>query len=160
MFILTLVLALVFLSVCINSCALRLRFSVFVWTLALAFISVCVDSYALSLRFSVFVWTLALPLRFSVFVWTIALAFVWILVLAFLNVCMNPSLVLVLAFLSVCMDSCACVCQSLYGPLLALELSVIVIVSRRTCAVALPVFLWPFQRVCTHAYACAQCLHC
>ena len=116
--------ALVFLRQCLYGLlCLRLGFSVFVWTLilALAFLSVCMDSCAcacisqclyglLCLRFSVFLWTLVLVflsffmdscLCFSVFVWT-------------------P----VLKFLSVCMDSCvfACVSQFLYGPLLRLRM--------------------------------------
>ena len=71
---------------------LRLCFSVFVWTLvlALAFLCVCMDSCQLCLRFSV-VLTLVLRLCFSVFVWTpLCLpqrfsVFVSILVLAFLK---------------------------------------------------------------------------
>ena len=89
---------LVFLSVCINSCAcacvsqclygllcLRLRFSVFVWTFVL--VSQCLCG--------------PLCLRFSVFVWTVALAFLSV-----------SKVNLVLAFLSVCIDSCACACVS------------------------------------------------
>ena len=94
-------LALVFLSVCMDSCtfacvphflygpcvcacvpqcwtfvlsAAALAFRVFIWTLVLEFLSVCIDSCACALSFSVFEWTL----------------------------------VLVLEFLSVFMDSCAC----------------------------------------------------
>ena len=99
----SLVLALTFLSVCIDSCAcacvcqclygilwLFLRFSVFVRTLVLrgGFLSVCINSSACACVSQCLYGLLCLRLRFSVFVWTLALAF---------------------AFLSVCMDSCACV---------------------------------------------------
>ena len=123
--------------------------------LALVFLSVCMDSCACAcfshclygllcfrLCFSVFVWT-GLCLRFSAFVWTLVLAFVFLSVcmdscacacvslrlygllsvvpailscidsctaLVFLSVCMD-SVVLAPAFLSVCIDSCACVSQ-------------------------------------------------
>ena len=89
--------------------------------LALAFLSVCMDFCACAcvsqclygpscLCFSVFVWTLVLVsqclcgplcLRFSVFVWSVALAFLSV-----------SKVNLVLAFLSVCIDSCACACVS------------------------------------------------
>ena len=102
-FIWTLVLALVFLSVCMDSCAcscvsqclygllcVHLCFSVFIWTLvlALAFLSVCMDSCACTCVSQCLYGLLCLLLRFSAFVWTLVHA---------------------LVFLSVYMDSCACV---------------------------------------------------
>ena len=107
----TLVLALAFLSVCMDFCAcacvshcfyglqcLCLCFSVFIWTLVLvlAFLSVCMNSRAcisqcfygllcLRLHFSVFAWTLVFAMRFLEFVWTLVL----LVVLVFISVCMN-----------------------------------------------------------------------
>ena len=97
------------------------------------FLSVCINFYGcvsqclyelLHLCFLVFVWTLrSLPLRFSVFVRSL------LLTLAFLSVYMDSctwafvsqyrmdscARFSVLVFFSVCMNSCACVCQFLYG---------------------------------------------
>ena len=121
---------------------LRLRFTVSVWTLvlALAFLSVCIDSSSsacvpqclceflcLRVHFLVFVWTQGLRLRFAVLVWTpvLTLSFLSIYVdsrlapLALLNVCMDKHLetTFVLVFLNVCMVCfvCSCVWQCLYG---------------------------------------------
>ena len=141
MFVRSLLLALAFLSVYMDSCTWAFVsqyrmdscacFSVVLWTLvlALAVFSVCMNSCACV---SQFLYGLScLHFRFVVFVWTFVLA------LVFLNVCMDSctcavvsqclyelvcfcfsvfvwTLVLALSFDSVCMDSCACAFVSQY----------------------------------------------
>ena len=99
--------------------------AVFVWTLVLAlgFLSVCMDSYTCACVSQCLYGLLYLRLYFSVFVWTLVLA----LLSFFMDSCACVSQFfygLVLVFLSVCMDSCvfACVSQFLYGPLLRLRM--------------------------------------
>ena len=121
-------LVLAFLGVHVDSWGLRLRFSMFVvWTLVLAleFSSVCMNSCAcicvfqclygllcLRLCFSLFYSLLRLRLRFSVFMWTLGACPCVSQCLPYGLLCFR------LRFpVSVCMNSCAyaCISQSLYG---------------------------------------------
>ena len=98
--------------------------------LALVFHSVCMDSCACACVSQCFYGLLYLCLCFSVFVWTLVLVLVFLSVfmdscachaLVFLSVCMESCACACVS--QCCMDSCACACvsQCLYG-LLCLRL--------------------------------------
>ena len=100
-----------------------------VWNLVLVFLSVCMDSCAYVCFSQCLYGLLSLRLRFSVFAWTLVLALVFLSVfygLLYMCLCFSVfvcTLVFALVSFTVCMASCACACvsQCLYG-LLSLRL--------------------------------------